>query len=373
MLSIIATPIGNIKDISLRAIETLKNCDVIFCEDTRITLKLLSHYGISKPVHRYNDHASYTVEKIKEYLLGNKHVCLLSDSGMPNISDPGISVMDYVIKNNIKFEIIPGPSAVVSAVAGSGFDGSRFVFAGFLPRSKSKIFRCLENLFVLNIPVVVYESPYRLKELLEFVYEKFGNMRVVVARELTKMYEEWIRGEITEVLEKLKGREIKGEVTVIFKRETSVTDKPRSIMFVCTGNTCRSVMAHYYFKKRVSEKNISVIVSSSGICAESKSHVPEEVVKILAGENIEDIKHIPLQIDRQMIEKSDLILVMTKKHREILQKLFPEYSSKVYTLLEYAGLGNGDIYDPYGKSFADYEMVFRQIKKAVDILFEKVI
>jgi len=367
MLYIVGTPIGNIKDITLRAIDVLKSCDFVLSEDTRRTLKLLNHYAISKPVLSYSDYSKSKIERAIQLLRSGKKICLLSDAGMPNISDPGIGIIKKAIEENIKIEVIGGISACINAVCASGVDGSSFVFLGFLSRSKTKIIETIGLSFLLDLPVVVYESPNRIVNFLENIANKYPHVYVCVVRELTKLYEEWIRGDIKDVIEKLKRKDIKGEITVVMKKESS--KKILSIGFVCSGNTCRSVMAHYYLLKKLKERNINISVSSCGFNV-FEENINENTYKILLEYNIDAKNHKPLQIDRSFIEGNDLILVMTKKQKKSLILLFPEHSLKIHTLLEYAGMGSGDIYDPYGKEFEEYRKTFIKIKNAIDLIIE---
>ncbi len=371
MLYIVATPIGNLKDITIRALEVLKESDCIFCEDTRRTLNLLNHYNIKKPLFRYSDHILQTAEKIIKLVEEGKKVCLVSDGGIPNISDPGIVVIKKAIERNIKIEVIGGVSAVTNAVSLSGYDGSGFVFLGFLERSRKRILKTLTEAFLLNLPVVIYESPNRIVDFLEIIKEEFPDTNVVIAREMTKIYEEWIRGNVDDVLSNLKKREnIKGEITVILKIDIkNKKEEIKSIGFVCTANTCRSPMAEYYTKKIVQEKNLKINISSRGIYA-LEEEMCSEAKEVLKRNGIVVDNHISKQLDRNFMENNDLILVMTKKHKEIITAFFPEYKNKVFTLLEYAGYGSGDIYDPYGKSYYEYELAFRNIKKSIDKIIE---
>ena len=368
MLYIIATPIGNIRDITLRAIDVLKECDVILCEDTRETIKLLNYYSISKPVLSYSDHSSKKINRAMALLSLGKKVCIVSNSGMPNISDPGIGIIKRAIDKNIKIEVIGGVSACINAVCASGFDGSSFIFLGFLNRAKLKITSLLNIAFVLDIPVVIYESPNRVLEFLNLVLEMYPKTQVCVAREMTKLYEEWMRGDIKKVIEDIKRREIKGEVTIVLKPQ-KCSKNISSIGFVCSGNTCRSVMAHYYLLKKVREIGISISVNSCGIYVNDEK-ISENTERVLKENGIEQIEHKPLQIDRGFIEVNDLILVMTRRQKKFLVSLFPEYSFKIHTLLQYSGIGSGDIYDPYGKDIEEYRKVFDKIKNAVDKIVE---
>lgn len=370
MLFIVGTPIGNFKDITLRALDTIKECDVIFCEDTRETLKLLNHYSISKPLFRYNDHIEDSISKIFNFLKSQKKVCLISDGGMPNISDPGSVIIKKAREENIKIEVIGGVSAVINAISGSGLGGSGFVFLGFLPRTESKIVKELNRAFLQRLPVVIYESPYRLIDFLKTVSKNFNNISVIVAREMTKIYEEWISGDVNDVIEQINRKgSLKGEITVVLsKSDQKEINDISSIGFLCTANTCRSFMAHYYAVKKFYENGIKISVSSAGILAGDL--VSDNAVSILEKDGIKNIFHRPNQMDLNFIEENDLILVMTRKQREIIKNLFPQYEKKIFTLLGYVGLGGGDVYDPYGKSYSEYERVFEQIKKAIDIIID---
>jgi 16S rRNA (cytidine1402-2'-O)-methyltransferase len=369
MLTIVPTPLGNLKDITYRAIETLKNCDVVFCEDTRRTIQLLNHYGIIKKIIRYNEHNDKSLEEIASMLILGKNICLLSDGGMPVISDPGYRAVNEALKNNIKVEVLPGPSIVTSIMAGSGFSGP-FSFLGFLPRGNSKIVKILSKYFDLNSPVIVFESPYRFKDFLKLVGENFPDCHIVAVREMTKVYEQWYRGKPSEIIDKLKDVEIKGELTLIlsnFVKQELGEGNIKKILYVCSGNTCRSVMAHYYSKSIFPQ---SFSFSSSGICVGS-TDISREAKEIFKKEKIEFDNHIPEQLNLNHLKNNDLVLCMTKRHKEILNGYFPEFKSKIYSLSEYVDLGYIDIKDPYGRGELEYLLAFKTIKNMVNLLFEK--
>jgi len=376
VLTIIPTPIGNLKDITLRAIEVLNNCDIVFCEDTRRTLQLLSAHNIRKKVLRYNDHIEKNIYQCIALLIEGKNICLLTDSGMPTISDPGWKLVNKARENNIKVEVLPGPSALTTAITGSGLPADSFIFLGFMPRSLGKIIKILNQAFTLKKPIILYESPYRIKKLIEILKNNFSNTQIIIARELTKVFEEWIFGNINEVYDKLKGREIKGEITIILYSKDYIVEKKgqkiKNILFVCTGNSCRSVMAHYYAKKIAKEKNLDYNFSSAGVYVEKNFEVPDMVKKILKKENI-DIQHKPTQFNYEIAENSDLILTMTEHQKELINGYIPDFKEKIFTLMEYINLGNIDISDPFGKNDLEYEMTFKTIKNAVNIVFEKLI
>ncbi len=369
MLLVVSTPIGNLDEISQRALNAIKECDVIVCEDTRVSLKLLSYYGIKKKVIRYKEFSDRANEKIIEMAKQGKSICLISDAGTPCISDPGWRIVKLAIDNGIEVKVIGVNCANVAAVAGSGFDGSRFIFLGFLPRSESKMLRML-SLIHYGLPVVIYESPNRIVDLIRFVIKNFGeDIECVIARELTKLHEEWIRGRIGEVYNILLNKEIKGEITVVFSKPSNSTLRISRVGFVCSGNTCRSVLAHAYAMKIAQTKNLSIVFDSSGLCVREGSVVCDNALRLISEEGIENFSHIPKQIDRIFIETNDIILVMTKEHKRKILLLFPEYAYKVFTLNEYAGY-SGDIYDPYGKDYIFYQLIFRQIKRSINAMID---
>lgn len=219
-LYVISTPIGNLKDITFRAIETLEQSNLILAEDTRRTFILLNYYNIkNKKLISFNDNnkESKTPFIIDELKL-NKIISIVSDSGTPGISDPGFYLVREAIKNNIKIIPIPGPTASISALVSSGFPTDSFIFYGFIPKkekAKRDFFNEIKN---NNKTVIIYESPYRLIKTLKIVEEIMPNREICIARELTKKFEEFIRGTAKEMYEKLKDKIIKGEITIIINR-----------------------------------------------------------------------------------------------------------------------------------------------------------
>ena len=213
---IVPTPIGNLDDITLRAINVLKDVDLILCEDTRRSKKLLVHYEIETPLrshHKFNEHqeVDIIIEKIKS---GTK-VALISDAGTPGISDPGYLIVRTCIQNNIEIDCLPGPTAFVPALINSGIPSDKFIFEGFLPVKKGRKTR-LEILSKEERTMVFYESPHKiLKTLNDFLIHFGSNRKVSISRELTKIYEETIRGTLQSVLESLTKKSIKGEIVVI--------------------------------------------------------------------------------------------------------------------------------------------------------------
>lgn len=375
MLILAATPLGNLKDISQRTLDELASCDAVLCEDTRRTLSLLSHFGLSKKIFRYNDHVPATMENAMAMLRRGLKVCLVTDAGMPCISDPGWKLVRAAIVENIRVEVLPGPSSAICALAGSGFPIDNFTFLGFLPRGRSKLFKKLKNSLSGGYPVVFYESPFRLKSFLQEASAELPSCRFVVARELTKAFEEWFRGTAAEILALVSDREIKGEITIVawedMKKERDADeDKVKKVLYVCNGNTCRSVMAQHYSAK-IFPPEISL--SSAGLCAPSEIEVPQEVFYALSTEGIEKFEHSPKQLSKKDIEEADIVLCMTERQLESLKGFFPEYSDRIFQLSAFAGLGRADIADPWGHDRDFYLITFKTIKNCVKGVLEKII
>jgi len=224
VLYVVATPIGNLEDITYRAVRILREVDLIACEDTRQTRKLLEHYGIEKPTVSYHDYneqerAQELVAKLQQGL----SVAQVSDAGMPGISDPGYRVVKLAIEQGSRVAPIPGPSALIAALAASGLPTDAFEFRGFLPAKSGQRRTALESLRDVQHTVIFYETPHRILESLQELAAIPGAERqVVVARELTKLHEEFIRGTAKEIHKSLEGRELRGEITLLIgKAETA--------------------------------------------------------------------------------------------------------------------------------------------------------
>lgn len=216
MLYIVATPIGNLKDITLRAIEVLKAVDIIACEDTRHTQILLTHYGIKTPTTSYFQHNRVTKgEYLLKLLKEGRSVALVSDAGTPGILDPGYQIINSAIENKIEITVIPGPSALVHALVASGKPAHTFVFEGFLPNRKVARQNRLRELSGLKRTVVFYESPHRILATLEDVREVFGDVEIACARELTKKFEEVKRDKVSSLIETFRAQKPRGEFVVI--------------------------------------------------------------------------------------------------------------------------------------------------------------
>jgi len=227
-LYLVATPIGNLEDITLRALRVLKEADVIACEDTRQTQKLLNHYGIGTRTTSYHEHNEMTraPELVLELEQGAR-IALVTDAGMPGISDPGFRLIGLAIRHHVPVVPIPGASAFLAALVASGLPTDAFRFSGFLPAKRAQRRALLESVRDSPRTQVFYEAPHRLKEALQDIVEVLGAMRhVVVAREVTKLHEEFLRGHAGEVLETLKSRgEVKGEITLIIGKAEEGEDR----------------------------------------------------------------------------------------------------------------------------------------------------
>ncbi len=223
-LYLVATPIGNLEDITLRALRVLKEVDLIACEDTRQTQKLLSHYGIQTRTVSYHEHNEMTkaAELIVDLESGAK-IALVTDAGMPGISDPGFRLIALAIRHHVPVVPIPGASAFLAALVASGLPTDSFRFSGFLPAKSGQRRKLLESVRESPRTQVFYEAPHRLLETLADVVEVLGNDRhLVVAREVTKIHEEFLRGRAPEVLEQLKARgDVKGEITLLIAKAES--------------------------------------------------------------------------------------------------------------------------------------------------------
>jgi 16S rRNA (cytidine1402-2'-O)-methyltransferase len=216
MLYIVATPIGNLKDITLRALEVLKSVDLIACEDTRHTRILLAHYGIQAPTTSYFQHNRFTKgEYLLRLLKEGRNIALVSDAGTPGILDPGYHIINLAIQNNIELTFIPGPTAFINALVLSGKPAHKFIFAGFLPNKP--IARCnrLKELAKLDSTIVCYESCHRILATLKDIEDIFGNKEVVCARELTKKFEEIKRAPAKDILADFKKQRPRGEFVIV--------------------------------------------------------------------------------------------------------------------------------------------------------------
>ncbi len=219
-LAIVSTPIGNLEDLTLRAIRVLREATLIACEDTRHTRKLLEHLGIATRMVSYHEHnETERAAEIVAAVQGGAKVALVTDAGTPLLSDPGYRVVRAAIDAGLGVEVVPGPSALLTAIAGSGIGCSSFHFGGFLPAKRAQRDRLLGELALLDTALVFYEAPHRVVETLEAIGHAMPTRQVCAARELTKLHEEWLRGPAEEVATILAGREsIRGEFTLVLSR-----------------------------------------------------------------------------------------------------------------------------------------------------------
>lgn len=217
MLYIVATPIGNLEDITLRAIRILKEVDYIFAEDTRVTKKLLNHLEIEKTIYRYDEHSKqYQIDTVINLLEEGKKIALVTDAGTPCISDPGYEVVDEALKRDIKVIPVPGVSAMTAAASVAGVSMRRFVFEGFLPKKKGRQ-TLLKSFQDEKRTIMFFESPHRIIKTLKDIEEFIGEREIVLVREITKIYEEIIRGTTKELINKYENKAFKGEFVVIIK------------------------------------------------------------------------------------------------------------------------------------------------------------
>lgn len=227
-LSVVGTPIGNLSDFSPRGIETLEKADYIAAEDTRVTLRLLTHFGIKKPLlSYYKPHEAEKSAKILELLSEGKNVALVSDAGMPCISDPGVLLVQKCGEMGIGVEVIPGCNAAIAAVAVSGIDTARFTFEGFLPVNKRERSERLAEIAELPHTLIFYEAPHKIKQTLNDMESALGGERfAALCRELTKLHEEIIRGTLTELAHYYDELEPRGEYVVVVEGRKAVAEKP---------------------------------------------------------------------------------------------------------------------------------------------------
>jgi 16S rRNA (cytidine1402-2'-O)-methyltransferase len=258
-LYLVATPIGNLEDITLRALRVLKEVDLIACEDTRQTLKLLSHYGIHTRTVSYHEHNEMTkAAELVVNLEGGAKIALVTDAGMPGISDPGFRLIALAIRHHVPVVPIPGASAFLAALVASGLPTDSFRFSGFLPSKSGQRRKLLESIRESPRTQVFYEAPHRLLETLADVVDVMGDARhVVVAREVTKIHEEFLRGRAKEILEQLKARgDVKGEITLLIARaeEGAASSGSETISI---AQRVREIMAEEKVDEKVALKKVA--------------------------------------------------------------------------------------------------------------------
>ena len=262
-LYLVATPIGNLEDITLRALNTLKMVDIIYCEDTRTSLKLLNHYDIKAPLHSYH---LFNENEISNKIINNinegKNVAIISDAGMPVISDPGWVAVNEAIKNDVEVVIVPGVSAGITALVGSGLNSYQYYFAGFFNSKKTKREKELEKLVKREETIVFYESPHRIEETLRIIDKLYQDRQIVIARELTKKHEEYLRGTAKEMLEVIDT--IKGELVVLISGNKEKEDKDLSTLsieehyqyYIDLGYDSKTALKEVAVDKNISKKDV---------------------------------------------------------------------------------------------------------------------
>jgi 16S rRNA (cytidine1402-2'-O)-methyltransferase len=258
-LYLVATPIGNLEDITLRALRVLKEVDLIACEDTRQTLKLLSHYGIQTRLVSYHEHNEMTkASELVVDLEGGAKIALVTDAGMPGISDPGFRLIALAIRHHVPVIPIPGASAFLAALVASGLPTDSFRFSGFLPSKAGQRRKLLESVKDSPRTQVFYEAPHRLLETLADAVEILGSDRhVVVAREVTKLHEEFLRGRAEEVLAQLKSRgDVKGEITLLIAKPETQDLRPETST-VSVAQRVREIMASEKADEKTALKKVA--------------------------------------------------------------------------------------------------------------------
>lgn len=258
---VVPTPIGNLEDITFRALKILKAVSVIAAEDTRNTRKLLTHFEISTPLVSYHEHNKESREKqLLGRLANGESIAIVSDAGMPAISDPGYELVQAAIEADQSVVVLPGANAALCALVGSGLEAKEFLFYGFLPRKKKDKMTELERLGPLQATLLFYESPYRLKDTLKAVREQFGNRQAVVARELTKKFEEYVRGTIDELLSWTEEKELKGEFCLVVEGTSEIFTKENELWW--SHLPINDHITHYINEENYSSKEAIKRVST---------------------------------------------------------------------------------------------------------------
>ena len=274
---LVATPIGNLMDISMRAVQTLKDADIIACEDTRNTLRLLNHFEIKAHLTSYHEYNK--IEKAVEickWAKEGKNIAMVSDAGMPAISDPGYELVDIAYKEGVEVTVIPGASAVVSALALSGISSGRFSFEGFLPADKKERKEILNELTNESRTMILYEAPHRLLKTLKELFEYLGDRKISVVRELTKVYEEVIRGSLLSIISDYEDerRVIKGEYVLVIEGK-SLLEKRHERQEAFEAVSIKEHFLDYMAKGMDKKEAMKAVAKSRGI---SKRDVYNELL-----------------------------------------------------------------------------------------------
>lgn len=231
-LYMVPTPIGNLKDITLRALEVLKEVDIIAAEDTRQSLKLLNHFGIKKPLVSYHQHnESFKVQDLIDRLKSGESIALVTDAGTPGISDPGSIIVKRCIEEALSFEVLPGATAVTTALVYSGLDTTAFIFKGFIPRENKDRIVLTKDLKDRRETIIFYEAPHRLRETLSYLKESFGNRNIAICRELTKLHEEIIRMTLEDAIKHYEINAPRGEYVLVLqgKSEEEIASEEKAL------------------------------------------------------------------------------------------------------------------------------------------------
>lgn len=253
-LYIVPTPIGNLDDMTFRAVATLKEADTILAEDTRHSQKLLHHFNVAKPLLSFHEHNKEgRIPQVLERLQQGEVFALVSDAGMPAISDPGYELVRAAIAEDISVIVLPGATAAICALVGSGLPTDEFLFHGFLPRKKQDKKQTLERMKAYPATIIFYESPYRVKDTVQDIEKYVGNRTIVIAREISKLYEQYIRGTCSEVLEWLDHHEVKGECCILL--EGSTASEADAAPAWWTDLTIAEHVRHYETESGLSNKN----------------------------------------------------------------------------------------------------------------------
>lgn len=264
MLFVVGTPIGNLKEMSPRALACLQEVDLIAAEDTRHTRKLLSYFQFSTPLTSFHEHNQETKSKeIIKQLLDGKSVAMVSDAGMPAISDPGEVLVRAALDEGITVIPISGPNAAIAALVASGIAPQPFTFIGFLPRQRKERKQELKRWMNTPSTLILYEAPHRLKQMLEDSQEILGNRRITVARELTKKHEEWLRGSMDEVLVYLKTNEPRGEYTIVIEGAQGKVDQQYEEWWL--GLTIEDHVEQYIAKGMEKKEAIRQVAKDRGV------------------------------------------------------------------------------------------------------------
>jgi 16S rRNA (cytidine1402-2'-O)-methyltransferase len=270
-LFIVATPIGNLEDITYRAVRILKEADLIACEDTRHTRRLLSHFGIETPSISYHEHnENERAEDLLNRLNSGRNVALVSDAGTPLISDPGYRIVQRAAAASIRISPVPGPVALIAALSASGLPTDSFYFGGFLPSKPLQRRKSLEAASEFECTVIFYEAPHRIRQALEDVRAIFGDTKIVLTRELTKLHEEFIRGSAATVLTELQSRpEVRGELTLLIGKHRATPEHEGSIpaaveTYVASGLSRMEAIKAVARDRGVSKREIYAAMEESG-------------------------------------------------------------------------------------------------------------